>query len=317
MGRTLTLTAKADSFTQGLSSSNVAITLFTLGGNDQVSLNRSDDLGGDNRVNTGAGADTVVNFKEFGNIITLGTGNDTYVGRGFGSFGTDLIDQVFAGSGADTIAVETFHSKYFGQAGKDTFFSVGWQNTFHGGIGTDTISYAPRDDDSTQGGSGVTVDLAAGIAQTGANRQETLISIENATGSGADDALFGTNGANRLEGAGGIDQLTGRGGADRFVFAKASDAQVVQDGLDLVTDFTRAEGDKIVLTVMDANTNATGNQAFSFIGTAAFTGRAGQLRAEALEDGMLVSGDLNGDGAADFQFGLLGLKSMIVGDFLL
>lgn len=312
-----TLTNKADSFTQGLAANNVAITLITLGGNDRVSLNRSDDLGGSNRVNTGTGNDTVISFKEFGNVIKLGTGNDTYIGRGFGNFSTDLIDQVFAGDGNDVIGVETFQSKYFGQNGNDKFFSVGWQNTFSGGAGIDTISYAPRDENSTLGGTGVTVDLAAGAAQTGAIRRETLISIENATGSGADDVLFGTKGANRLEGAGGFDQLTGRGGADRFVFAKPTDSHVAQDGLDLVTDFNRAQGDKIAVNLMDANTNVSGNQAFRFIGTAEFSRRAGQLRIEELEDGVLVSGDVNGDGAADFQFGLLGLTSVIAGDFFL
>ena len=317
MGRSLTLTNGADSFTQGLVANNVAITLFTLDGNDQVSLNRSDDLGGGNTVDTGAGADTVVSFKELGNIIRLGTGNDIYVGRGFSSFASDPIDQVFAGAGADRIAVETFHSKYFGQTGNDTFFSVGWQNTFNGGAGIDTISYAPRDDDVTQGGRGVTIDLAAGVVQTGANRREFLVSIENAIGSGANDVLFGTSGANRLNGAGGFDELTGRGGADRFVFSRASDSPANRDAVDLVMDFRRAQGDKIELSQIDAKAGVAGNQAFTFLAAAAFSGQAGQLRFDVLSDGVLISGDINGDRVADFQIGVFGHTTMLATDFIL
>ena len=317
MGRTVRLTNRADTFTQGLSANNVEINLFTLGGNDRVNLNRDDDLGGGNTVNTGKGNDVVVNLKESGNIIRLGDGNDTYVGRGFGSFSTDPFDQVFAGKGADTIAVETFQSRYFGEAGNDTFFSVGWQNVFHGGAGTDTISYAPRDDDSTQGGSAVEINLGAGTVQTGASRIETLISIENATGSGADDTIIGSSGANRLEGSGGLDQLAGLAGADRFVFAQAEHSPVAPDGIDLITDFSRAEGDRIDVSGIDAKTGA-GNQAFTFIGTGDFTGAKGQLRIEVFPgEGLILTGDVNGDSVADFRIGLLNLTTLVASDLIL
>lgn len=317
MGRTLTLTDAANSFTQGLNPNNVEIRLFTLGGKDQINLNRSGDLGGGNFVDAGAGNDIVINFKEFGNIIKLGLGNDTYIGRGFGNFSTDLIDQVFAGAGNDRIAVETAQSVYFGQSGNDSFFSAGKRNTFNGGTGTDSISYAPRDDDFSQGGEGVTINLAQGFAETGPISRERLISIENATGSGAGDALIGSAGANRLEGAGGFDDLQGNGGADRFVFAKVADSAMDSQNFDLIHDFTRAQGDKIVLAPMDANQSASGNQAFAFIGAAAFSGAAGQLRFESFTDGAMIEGDVNGDGFADFQIGVATVTSMLRSDFIL
>lgn len=319
MGRTLTLNNLANSFTQGLAPNNVEIKIFALGGNDRIILNRSGDLGGGNVVNAGSGNDVVINFKEFGNIIKLGLGNDTYVGRGFGSFASEPIDQVFAGGGNDTIAVETFHSVYFGQGGNDSFFSAGKRNTFNGGAGIDSISYAPRDDDFSQGGEGITINLAQGFAETGPISRETLISIENATGSGAGDTLIGSAGANRLEGAGGFDDLRGNGGADRFVFSKVSDSFVDDQNFDLILDFTRSQGDKIVLSPMDANQTAAaaGNQAFNFIGAAQFTGKAGQLRFESFDDGAMIEGDVNGDGAADFQIGVATLTTLLRGDFLL
>ena len=317
MGRTVRLTNRADTFTQGLSANNIEITLFTLGGNDRVNLNRDDDLGGGNTVDTGKGNDVVQNLKESGNVIRLGNGNDTYIGLGFGSFATDPFDQVFAGKGKDTIAVATFQSRYFGQSGNDTFFSVGWQNTFDGGSGTDTISYAPRDDDSTQGGSAVTIHLGAGTVQTGTSRTETLVSIENATGSGASDVIIGSSVANRLEGAGGFDDLTGGLGADRFVFARVADSQVSDDGIDLVADFSRAQGDRIDVSGIDAKSGVAGNQAFTFIGTGDFTGAKGQLRVEAVSDGLILSGDRNGDRVADFRIGLLDLTTLAASDIIL
>ena len=320
MGRTLTMTESADRFIQGLAANNFEINLFTLGGNDRVDLNRSDDLGGGNTVDTGAGNDIVNNFKESGNVIRLGLGNDTYFGRGFGSFSSEISDQIFAGDGIDLISVATFKSLYFGEAGNDTFISVGWQNTFNGGTGVDTISYANRDANSTLGGTGVTVDLAQGFAQTGAFRREQLVSIENAVGSGAGDMLIGNGQANRLTGGGGFDDLIGNAGADRFIFAAVSDAVLESNNFDLIHDFTRAQGDKIQLSAIDADirAGAAGNQAFTFVGTADFTaGQAGRVRIEVFSDAVLVLGDVNGDGLADFGFAVQGSANLVAGDFIL
>ena len=317
MGRTLRLDNANNTFTQGLATNNLEITLFTLGGDDVVNLNRDDDLGGGCTVNTGLGADAVINLRESGNVIRLDDGDDTYVGRGFASFASETGDSVFAGAGNDLIAVETFKSIYRGEAGNDRFLSVGWQNAFVGGAGIDSISYAPRDDDFSLGGSGVTVNLGQGFAETGAINRESLISIENATGSGAGDILIGSSFANRLNGAGGFDDLTGAAGADRFVFARASDSPVSDNGLDLIEDFKRLQGDKLELRLMDANSGATGNQNFTFRGVGAFTNVAGQVRIDRLPDGVLVSGDVNGDGQADFQFGVLGVANLVAGDFIL
>lgn len=283
-----------------------------------ISLNRSDDLGGRCGVDAGTGNDSVISFKEDGNAIILGTGNDTYVGRGFGSFSTERADTVLGGDGDDTFAFETFKSSYDGGANNDTFFSVGWQNTINGGDGEDTVSYEPRSDDSTQGSTGVTINLSTQIVQTGGSRIETLISIENATGSHNNDLIVGNAQANVLRGAGGLDAVTGGGGADRFVFASASDAPVFTDFADQITDFNRAQGDKIDLSLIDADASVRNDQAFSFIGTAAFNGTKGALRAVLnAPNQMLVQGDINGDGVADFQFLVDGLSSMQSSDFIL
>ena len=121
-----------------------------------------------------------------------------------------------------------------------------------------------------------------------------------AFGGAGRDQLVGDAGNDTLTGNAGLDRLTGGLGADRFVFLSRADSTLAATGRDVITDFNRAQGDKIVLTAIDANTRVAGNQAFDFIGTAAFSGQAGELRVQASGAGRLITGDANGDGVADF-----------------
>ena len=330
MARTITGTNGANRIVQGGNINNTNLTIRALGGNDTIILNRTDDFGGNNRVDAGNGNDRVVNLKEDGNVILLGKGNDIYVGTGFGSFASERADLVKAGAGNDTIVVSTFKSTYLGEAGNDRFFSVGQQNTFHGGAGIDSISYIPRDDDNVLGGRGVGIDLHTGLTQTAANRFERLVSIENAEGTNAGDAIFGSRVANVLKGLGGDDALAGRAGndvltggrgmdllqgdagADRFDFNSRAES-AVGARRDVILDFDRGERDRIDLRDIDAHSGKAGDQAFAFIGDRAFSDKAGELR---FKDGILA-GDVNGDGRADFEIEVRGMTSLLKGDFLL
>ncbi|WP_054008648.1 hypothetical protein [Cypionkella psychrotolerans] len=113
MSRQINLTTANDTFSQSSVANNVALQIFGLAGDDVIILDRTDDLGGSNRVDTGIGNDAVVSHKEFDNIILLGDGNDTYVGLGFGSFSTDRADQVFAGAGNDTFGPVAVSFRFF------------------------------------------------------------------------------------------------------------------------------------------------------------------------------------------------------------
>lgn len=332
-------------------------------GDDEILLLRTGDLGGDHFVDAGRGNDKVISHFEGGNEILLGAGDDIYLSDGFSSLGG--FDVVRAGGGKDTIGVSTFISDYFGEAGDDTFFSAGWQNSFDGGSGIDTISYEFRHEDTTIGGTGVAISLATGQVQTGASRFEQIVRFENATGSihadeivgngganllkglagddgmaggsgndtlkGGDgnDLLLGQNGNDRLEGENGRDELDGgagrdilrggRGGdllsggrdADTFEFRGLSESR--GGSTDVITDFSRADGDRIDLSRIDADTTRSGNQTFSFIGTEAFSGEAGELR---LTGGSIVV-DVDGDRAGDFRINLDAADALRAGDFLL
>jgi len=71
---------------------------------------------------------------------------------------------------------------------------------------------------------------------------------------------------------------------------------------------------------MDANTNTVPNEAFTFIGTGAFTGVAGQLRYDIVGSRTYVYGDQTGDGNADFVLRLETVVNLVAGaggDFVL
>ena len=93
-----------------------------------------------------------------------------------------------------------------------------------------------------------------------------------------------------------------------------SDSGVKASARDLITDFTQGE-DRIDLGVIDAKTGG-GNDDFSFIGVGNFTGAKGQLREFFSNGNTIVSGDVNGDGHADFSIALKGhlLLSGLQGD---
>ncbi|HET9638923.1 MAG TPA: M10 family metallopeptidase C-terminal domain-containing protein, partial [Allosphingosinicella sp.] len=115
-------------------------------------------------------------------------------------------------------------------------------------------------------------------------------------GGKAADTLKGGANADLIHGNLGADQLTGNGGADTFRYDGTADSNA--GAMDHILDFA-AGSDKIDLSRVDANSSAAGDQAFSWIGSNAFSGSAGELRAYQNNGSWFVEGDTNGDGAAD------------------
>jgi Ca2+-binding RTX toxin-like protein len=144
----------------------------------------------------------------------------------------------------------------------------------------------------------------------GGNRADTLSGMsgkDRLIGGGGNDTLSGGAGADRLDGnAGrdslnggkGADTLAGGSGADDFVFKSVADSR--GSAVDTITDFSGSGGDRIDLSGLDADVTTAKNQAFDFIGTAAFSGDAGELRTVKSKTGTDVHVDLNGDKKSDF-----------------
>jgi len=174
----------------------------------------------------------------------------------------------------------------------------------------------------------VTVTNAASEASvTGTNSSNTLNGtasgdaimgldgIDTISGLGGDDLLDAGAGTDYLIGGAGADQLLGGLGVDRFQYDSASDSPA--SGGDTIWDFNRSQGDKILLSGVDANSLVAGDQAFTFISTAAFSGAAGELRYVRAGGNTFVYGDLDGDSAADFQITINGEFTLVSSDFVL
>jgi Ca2+-binding RTX toxin-like protein len=139
---------------------------------------------------------------------------------------------------------------------------------------------------------------SADLVQGGAG-EDTL------SGAGGADTLLGGQGNDTLIGGAGKDLMTGGGGLDHMRLTRLADSGVTFATRDVINTF--AHGDKIDLSAIDARTNVAGDQAFSFIGAAAFSGVSGQLRFDMTNisatgvKAYTVFGDVNGDRAADFS----------------
>ena len=153
---------------------------------------------------------------------------------------------------------------------------------------------------------------------TGGTAEDTISGLGGAdtlSGLGGNDALNGGDGNDTLTGGAGADNLTGGAGADTFVYAGLSDSTAAI--LDFITDFNTSQSDRISLSALDANANVAGDQAFSWVGTGAFTGVAGQLRYYQSNGDTFVTGDVNGDGVGDFLIQMDPLLTLAAANFVL
>lgn len=136
------------------------------------------------------------------------------------------------------------------------------------------------------------------------------------TGLGGNDILVGDQGNDVLIGGAGRDVLRGGAGADRFVFA-AGDTGATIMLADRIEGFRHSDGDRIALNLIDADTTTVADDAFTFIGSAAFGGVAGQLRFERIGADTFVQGDTDGDSVADVMIRLEGDVVLVRSDFAL
>ncbi len=300
-----------------------------------------------NTLNGGAGADT----------LSGGDGSDTYYVDNAGDLvietnsvaSTGGIDYVYSYLSAYTLSANVENGRILssgtaslsGNSLNNVLYAGMGNNIINGGAGTDTVSYAY----GVPGTVGVRVSLATTTAQaTGGSGSDTLLNVENLTGSNYADTLSGSTGSNYLNGGAGndtldggagndtldggagndlltgglgADQLTGGTGADRFDFNALTEMGLTSTTWDTITDFKTSEGDKIDLLGVDANTALAGDQAFTFLGAvSAFTGDAtGQLRFDAATH--ILYGSTDADTAAEFAIVLTGVNSLASTDLLL
>lgn len=193
--------------------------IFGLDGNDFIAGG-----GGDDVIDAGDG-DDLVTGGEGNDIITLGDGFD----QGIGNAGDDTI---FGGEGNDLLFGEVQGETNLGIGGNDRLFGGAGDDFMRGGLG----------DDYMDGGEGsdrvsyfdalgpVHIDLRIqGVAQNTGHGWDTLVNVENTTGSIFADVLIGNEQANWIWSHGGADDIRGNAGDDTF-WIPDGDGAVVRGG---------------------------------------------------------------------------------------
>ena len=269
---------------------------------------------------SGSGNDTLVG-NDANNVLTGNGGNDLLIGGA----GQDTLnggnndDTLLGGTGADIINAGSGNDDVSGGTGNDTIDAGGNNDTVDGNSGSDVIS--------TSGGINTIYGSSGHDNITGGSGSDTIYGgsgDDEIAGGGGSDNLYGGRGNDEIAGGGGTDAITGGlgqdtmtggiGSADTFIFNAISDSRA--NNADVITDFETGL-DQIDLSLIDANLNAGGNQAFIFTAGGAATGTVGQVWVETSGGDSFIYVDQNGDGQEDMGITLLGTTGLTASDFIL
>ena len=275
---------------------------LALGAADPFAVMPADQLGHARPQPAGSLADLGAAESSHALSTSPSAGNDLLTGTsGVNTIsGLDGADRIFGGAGADTLN---------GNAGSDVLEGGTGNDHLNGGTGIDTAWYG--------GATAITADLS-GATDTVVRGSETdtLTGIEGIVGSRAADTFKGDAGANWFMGGDGKDLYTGGGGRDTFDFNTVNDSRVGASARDVITDFTHGT-DKIDLSGIDADTTKPGDQAFHWVGSAAFTGAPGELGFFTSGANTVIQASNDGDATGELQIQLSGHPALSASDFYL
>ncbi|EHK56769.1 calcium-binding protein [Allomesorhizobium alhagi] len=295
-------------------------------GNDTIDWSGASPSVSGATFNLGAGTATLGLATEimvgFENLI--GTNNNDSI---VGTAGNNVLTAL---GGNDTINGHAGADTMFGGTGDDIYIvaAAGDTTIENAGQGTDTVrSYI--DWMLSDNVERLELQGAGNLNGTGNTLNNTLVGNSGANtlngGDGNDfisagvgnDTLVGGAGNDTLIGAAGSDILNGGTGNDRFDYDLVSHSPAGPALRDSIVGGFAHGFDRIDLATIDANTLVGGNQAFSFIGAAAFSGVAGQLRYSTFGGHAFIDADVNGDSTADMQIFVAGTHWMTGTDFIL
>jgi Ca2+-binding RTX toxin-like protein len=289
-----------------------------------------------------------VDVETLGAISRTGTEAIDLTGNGIANriVGNDGQNLLRGGGGDDRVEGFAGDDQLYGDAGDDVLRGGAGEDEMRGGLGHD-IYYVDSPGDLVIEGANPGVDqVRASLDYVLGNHFEVLVlggGARAGTGNELDNTIFGAGGADRLvgllghdilrgknarddlRGGGGRDLLDGGQGKDTMTGGSGRDTFQFRDGdfgttravADVITDFDQGANEKIQFNLVDANTTAGGNQAFAWIGDAAFNGVAGQLRYTHVGGMTYVEGDTDGDGVADLVVALTGMIDLVAADFAL
>jgi Ca2+-binding RTX toxin-like protein len=284
-------------------------------GNDTIGLSRTvagqpfatnrDDVingnDGDDSINGAGGADA----------MTGGDGDDTYwvddaldvvlevADQGYDtvrstiaySLGEHVENLTLLGGGAIAGTGNALANTIVGNGAGNVLAGLGGADALDGGGGKDTASYAAAS-------AGVTVSLAAGTGSGGDAQGDTLVRIENLTGSSFDDTLTGDGLGNvlsggdgndalsggvrndTLQGGDGNDTLDGGVGADSMAGGDGDDTYIVDTVRDVVTEIDGEGSDTIQSEVSFTMADGSNVENLTLIGIRDVSGTGNALANE-------------------------------------
>ncbi|MCC5662011.1 FG-GAP-like repeat-containing protein [Nostoc sp. XA010] len=296
------------------------------------------DVNGDGRADiVGFGENAVfVSLAQSNNTINGGSGNDILNGgAGNDTFkGSQGNDNINGGDGIDTVD--------YSQLGQTITLSGVGTIQKAGGLGQDQLfkvekiianaNVANNTIDTSQSLPEVSITVNLQTQSLAANNVPVLgtlsftaINFDNVIGTNANDSIVGDNQNNQLSGNNGNDTINGSSGNDRLIGDSGTDLLTGGSGNDIfdfnsvseskpgllqdvITDFVgngNLAGDQIDLSTIDANPFIDGDQAFTYIETAAFSA-VGQIRYV----GGILRGNTNFDFDADFEIQIQGAPAL-------
>lgn len=215
-------------------------------------------------------------------------------------------DSIWGGEGNDTLLGEAGNDQLFGGAGIDLLYGGSGKDKIWGGDGGDYIEGGAQNDQllGEDGNDSIFGDSGNDVMWGGAG----------------DDVIYGGSGKNILYGDDGSDKLFstngkkdllfGGEGADKFIFGAGYKAKSKSKAA-IVKDFSKSEGDKIVL---DFSLNPIAAPEVTFGSAKKFSGKSGEIIFTGIKEGVMASIDISGNKKKDAVIIISGVSALEVGD---
>lgn len=322
-----------------------ASVLRGLGGADTlIAHGGADTLDGGSGVDhmTGGAGDDLYYVDNVGDVVVeaAGSGTDEVISSVSHTLAAQVENLELTGTAGLSGTGNALDNVILGNSNANTLSGLDGNDTLDGGLGADTLKGGAGDDiyvversidqvvELADEGldvvrSSVSWTLSANVEQLVLTGVGDILGVGNELGNritgnaGANtlkgmagaDTIIGGGGADTISGGDGYDVLTGGDGNDTFVFDTLTASTVARP--DLITDFET--GDRLNLSMIDANTKVAGNQAFHVV--SAFTGAVGELKVvyDSASDRSTVTFDVNGDGIADGAIAIAGAHTDTTG----
>ncbi|MGA9581262.1 MAG: FG-GAP-like repeat-containing protein [Allosphingosinicella sp.] len=293
---------------------------------------------GDNVIDGRGGADFMAAFggndiyyvDNLGDVVVEQLGEGTDVVRAYVSYALAAGSEVEAlttTNGYATTAIDLTGNEFRqtiygnlgdnvidGRGGADYMAAFGGNDVYYvDNIGDIVVEQLSQGTDTVRASVSYALNAGSHIEELSTIDRQAATAI-NLTGNEFGQAISGNAGSNVLRGGGGADTLEGGGGNDRFEYWYVADSS--PGGTDLILDFEKGV-DRVDLSRLDAVSGTPGNDAFSFIGTAAFSNKAGELRFVTEGSSVRIQADLDGNGVADFEIVFAGIADLSGTDFIL